>query len=188
MLSLAAQHLVNRRRFLADFATGIGGIALASLLTEQGLLAADKDSPDIRPDAPLAPRRPHFAPKAKRILHVFCTGAVSHLDTFDYKPELEKRHGQPMPGTDALITFQGPNGNLVRPMWKSRPRGQCGKMISDLLPHLAELADELCFIHSMTSKSLTHGPGECFMSTGFVMEGYPSMGAWVSFALGSENQ
>src|SRR6266853_592559 len=105
--------LTDRRTFLGDFATGLGGIALASLLAEQGLLAAD---------SPLAPRRPHFTPRAKRVLHVFCTGAVSHLDTFDYKPELVKRHGQPLPGIDKLVTFQGENGNLARPLWKFRPR------------------------------------------------------------------
>jgi hypothetical protein len=183
MLTWAGQQFVNRRDFLSSFASGVGGIALASLLQDQGLLAAS-----TQPDNPLIPRRPHFQPKAKRVLHVFCVGAVSHVDTFDHKPELEKRHGQALPGGDTLITFQGPNGNLVKPLWPFRPRGQSGKMMSDLLPNLAGLADELCFIHSMTSKTNTHGPGECFISTGFVTEGYPSMGAWVSFALGTENQ
>ena len=172
------QHLTDRRRFLGDFATGLGGIALASLLAEQELLAGDAQ----------VPRKPHFTPRAKRVLHVFCTGAVSHVDTFDYKPELEKRDGQPLPGVDKLITFQGENGNLARPRWRFRARGRSGKMVSDLLPHLAELADELCFVHSLTSKTNTHGPGEVFMSTGFTQEGYPSMGAWGSYALGTENR
>ena len=122
------------------------------------------------------------------MLHIFCTGAVSHLDTWDYKPELIKRHGQPMPGVEKLITFQGENGNLARSPWTFRPRGESGKYISDLLPHLAGCADDLCFIHSLTSKTNTHGPGEMFMSTGFTLEGFPSMGAWVSYALGTENQ
>ncbi|MBI1914848.1 MAG: DUF1501 domain-containing protein [Planctomycetes bacterium] len=185
MLDFPRRRFLDRRMFLGDFATGVGGIALAALLAEQGLLAA---GPDIGPDAPLAPRRAHFTPRATRVLHVFCTGAVSHLDTFDYKPELVKRHGQPMPGVDKLVTFQGENGNLARPLWAFKPRGQSGKMISDLLPHVAELADQLCFVHSLTSKTNTHGPGECYMSTGFTLEGYPSMGAWVSYALGSENR
>jgi hypothetical protein len=185
MLDLPGRRFLDRRSFLGEFATGMGGIALASLLAEQGLLAA---GPDLRPDAPLAARRPPFTPRAQRVLHVFCTGAVSHLDTFDYKPELVKRDGQPMPGVDKLVTFQGENGDLARPQWAFKPRGQSGKMISDLLPHVAELADELCFIHSLTSKTNTHGPGECHMSTGFTLEGYPSMGAWVSYALGSENR
>jgi hypothetical protein len=87
-----------------------------------------------------------------------------------------------------LVTFQGENGNLARSPWQFRPRGQSGKMISDLLPHLAALADDMCFLHGMTSRTNTHGPGECHMSTGFALEGYPSVGSWVTFALGSENQ
>jgi hypothetical protein len=188
-LSLAGHHLLDRRSFLADAGTGLAGIALASLLAERGMLrAADTGPvrPRIDPTAPLAPRPPHFAPKAKRVLTVFCSGAVSHLDTFDYKPELVKRDGRPLPGGEKLVTFQGENGNLVKPIWKFKPRGQSGKMVSDLLPNLAELADELCFVHSMTARSNTHGPAENQMSTGFTLDGFPSVGAWVSYALGSE--
>ena len=89
-----------------------------------------------------------------------------------------------MPGAEKLITFQGSSGNLTKSPWDFKPRGQSGKYVSDLLPHLAELADEMCFIHSMTSKTNTHGPGENFMSTGFTVEGYPSAGAWVSLCPG----
>jgi hypothetical protein len=166
-------------------ATGMGGIALSSMLAERGLLAADAVGTTSRP---LAPRPPHFPGKARRVLHLFCTGAVSHLDTWDYKPELIKRHGQPMPGAEKLITFQGENGALNQSPWTFRPRGQTGKYISDLLPHLAERVDDLCFVHSLTSKTNTHGPGEMFMSTGYTLEGFPSIGAWVSYALGTENQ
>ncbi len=182
--------LLNRRAFLRDAGTGLGGIALAALLAERGLLAADRAPlrPDIRPDAPLAPRKPHFAPKAKRVLTIFCSGAVSHVDSFDYKPELVKRDGQPLPGAEKLVTFQGAQGNLVKPLWEFKPRGQSGKMVSDLLPNMAALADEMCFIHSMTAKSNTHGPAENQMSTGFTLDGFPSAGAWVSYALGSENR
>lgn len=178
--AISAPHLVlDRRAFLGSMGRGVAGMALASLLAEQGSLGAD-GSPSIR--------SPHFPAKAKRILHVFCTGAVSHLDTWDYKPELIKRDGKSLPGQDRLITFQGENGNLARSPWEFRPRGQTGKFTSDLLPHLASCVDDMCFIHSLTSKTNTHGPGECFMSTGFALEGYPSAGAWVSYALGSENQ
>jgi hypothetical protein len=182
--------LLNRRGFLSHMAGGMGGVALASVLAEQGLLGADTTPGQsiTRSESPLAPRFPQFPAKAKRVLHVFCTGAVSHLDTWDYKPELMKRHGQPMPGIDKLVTFQGENGNLAQSPWNFKPRGRSGKYVSDLLPNLAELADEMCFIHSLTSKTNTHGPGECFMSTGFTLEGYPSVGAWVSYALGTENQ
>src|SRR4029077_4976814 len=91
-------------------------------------------------------------------------------------------------GVDKLVTFQGENGNLARSPWTFRPRGQCSKYLSDLLPQLAECADDLCFLHSLTSKTNTHGPGECHMSTGFALEGYPSAGAWVTYALGTVNQ
>jgi hypothetical protein len=112
---------------------------------------------------------------------------VSQLDTFDYKPELLKRHGEPLPGAEGLITFQGQQGNLNRSPWEFRPYGKSGKMVSDLVPHLGALADEMCFIHSLTGKTNTHGPGENFMGTGFTLDGFPSMGAWATYALGSDN-
>ncbi|MBI2826039.1 MAG: DUF1501 domain-containing protein [Planctomycetia bacterium] len=189
-LSHAGRRLLDRRGFLGDAAASLGAIALAGLLEQNGLLAAESATgsipPAINPAAPLGARTPHFAPRAKQVLMIFCSGACSHLDTWDYKPELQKRDGQPMPGFEKLVTFQGPSGNLARSPYEFRPRGQCGKHCSDLLPNLAELADEMCFIHSLTAKSNTHGPGENQMSTGFTIEGFPSIGAWVSYALGSE--
>jgi hypothetical protein len=194
---LVGRHLLDRRDFLGHMATGMGGIALSTLLARDGLLAAagaaertalTSELGISRATNPLAPKPPHFIAKATRVLHIFCTGAVSHLDTWDYKPALSKRHGQPMPGAGKLITFQGENGNLAQSPWKFRPRGQSGKYISDLLPKLAERADDLCFIHSLISKTNTHGPGEMFMSTGFTLEGFPSAGAWISYALGTLNQ
>jgi hypothetical protein len=185
---LRALPLLDRRRFLADLASGLSGVALSALLAGDRLLAADNPAPAIDPAHPYLPRAPHFAPRAKRVIQIFCTGAVSHLDTWDHKPELERRHGQPLPGVDKLVTFQGENGNLARSPWTFRPRGQCGKMLSDLLPNLADRADDLCFLHSLTSKTNTHGPGEVFLSTGFTREGFPSIGSWVSYALGTEDQ
>lgn len=189
-LSHAGRWLMDRRAFLRLGGTGLGGVALAALLAEQGLLAEVKNPirPLWNPARPGAPRAPHFAAKARNALVIFCSGALSHIDVWDYKPELIRRHGHPMPGGDQLVTFQGANGALTKPMWEFRPRGQSGKMISQMLPCLAELADELCFVHSMTANSNTHGPAENQMSTGFTLEGFPSMGAWVSYALGSENQ
>ncbi|MDB6121562.1 MAG: hypothetical protein JWQ71_555 [Pedosphaera sp.] len=189
-LSHAGRRLLDRRSFLQHAGTGLAGIALTALLSKQGLLAAEKDHspirPQIRSQAPLAARLPHFAPKAKRVLVIFCSGACSHLDSWDYKPELIKFDGKPMPGSEKLITFQGENGNLVKSPYTFKPRGQSGKYISDLFPQLAEMADEMCFIHSMTAKSNTHGPAENQMSTGFTLDGFPSMGAWASYALGTE--
>src|SRR3954470_18723615 len=189
-LSNAGRWLMNRRDFLRHGGTGLGGIALLSLLAGQRLLGADKSPlrPEWSPEHPNLPRKPHFTPRAKNVLVIFCSGACSHLETWDYKPELVKRHGQPMPGLDKLITFQGENGNLTKPLWEFKPRGQSGKMLSNMLPHLAELADALCFVHSMTARSNTHGPAENQMSTGFILDGFPSMGSWVSYALGTESQ
>ena len=188
-LSHAGRRLLDRRSFLRWGGTGLGGVALAALLGEHRLLAQSRAPvrPAIDPSRPLAPRAPHFPAKAKRVLLVFCSGALSQVDTFDFKPELVKRHDTPMPGGAGLVTFQGENGNLIRPQWEFKPRGQSGKMTSELLPHLGALADEMCFIHSMTAKSNTHGPAENQMATGFTLDGFPGMGAWVTYALGSES-
>ncbi len=181
--------LLNRRHFLGHTAQGLGGIALASLLQNEGLLADEGPfRPRIDAGKPFAPRNPHFKAKANRVLVIFCSGACSQIDTFDYKPELIKRNGQPMPGADGLVTFQGAQGNLTRSPWEFKPRGQTGKMVSELVPHLGELADEMCFIHSLTSKTNTHGPGENLMSTGYTLDGFPSVGSWATWALGSENE
>jgi hypothetical protein len=182
--------MLNRRSFLRHGGTGLSGIALAALLAERKLLAQEKTParPKWDSERPHAARPPHFTPKAKNVLVIFCSGACSHLETWDYKPELFKRHGEALPGADKLITFQGENGALAKPHWEFKPRGQSGKMISEMLPQLAEMADDFCFIHSMTAKSNTHGPAENQMSTGFTLDGFPSMGSWVSYALGTENQ
>jgi len=183
---------LDRRRFLSHSSTALGGMALAQLLCRDGLLAAeDRAKTPIRPRIdsanPNARRPPHFEAPAKQVLMIFCAGACSQLDTFDYKPELIARHGEPLPGAEKLITFQGAQGALNKSPWEFRPRGTCGKMISDLVPRLGSLADDLCFIHSLTGKTNTHGPGENFMNTGFTLDGFPSIGAWTTYALGSEN-
>jgi hypothetical protein len=189
VLSTAGQRMLSRRDFLAWGGTGLSGVALAALLAEQDLLAADPPiRPAIDPARPYAARPPHAAAKAQRVLLIFCSGAISHVDTFDYKPDLIKLHDQPMPGGKGLVTFQGEQGNLVKPLWEFKPRGQSGKWVSELLPHLAELADEMCFLHAMTARSNTHGPAENQMATGYTLDGFPSVGAWVSYALGTENQ
>lgn len=184
-LSPSGRHLLDRRQFLSNSATALGGIALAGLLGRDGLLAAAPRL--IDPARPFAPRAPHFQAKAKNVVMIFCAGAVSQLETWDYKPELIKHDGKPLAGGPA-VTFQGPAGELARPQYAFRPRGQTGKWVSDLIPHLAELTDDIAFVHSLTSKSNTHGPAENFLSSGSVLDGFPSVGAWVSFALGSENQ
>ena len=185
---------MDRRAFLGRSATVMASMGLTQLLHQDGKLfssmqgselAIDPIRPIIDPASPHAPRPVHFDAKAKQVLMIFCSGAVSHLDTFDYKPELWRRHGEPMPGSDGLITFQGEQGNLNRSPWNFRPRGQSGKMTSDLLPHIGSLADDLCFIHSHTRETNTTGPGENLMCTGFTLDGFPSIGAWTTYALGS---
>jgi len=185
----------TRREFFLRSGAGLGSAALASLLAGDGRLPAAELAatgplrPVWSPERPYASRPPHQSPRATQALVIFCSGALSHIDTWDSKPELIKRHDQPLPGSgEKLVTFQGENGNLTRSPWEFKPRGESGKMISDLLPQLAELADEFCFIHSMTAKSNTHGPAENQMSTGFTLDGFPSMGSWVSYALGTENE
>ena len=166
------ERLQTRRDLLGGFVTGLQGIALASMLPQQRSVAA---------------QAPHFAPKAKRVLQIFCPGAASHIDLWDHKPELQRRSGQQAPADLDAVTFQGNNGALMGSPWEFKPCGQSGKMISELLPHLGGLADEIAFIHSMQSKTNTHGPACVSLNTGFVLEGFPSAGSWVSYALGSEN-
>ena len=184
-LSPAGTSLLNRRDFLRHSGTAFGGMALAGLLANDGLLG-NPIRPEIHPARPYAARKTHFPARAKQVLVIYCTGAVSHVDTWEHKPELFKRHNTPLP--NATNTFQGENGNLIKPIRDFKPRGSCGKMTSELLPQLGSLADDIAFIHSLTSKTNTHGPGETFMSTGFILEGFPSMGAWTTYALGTENE
>jgi hypothetical protein len=176
----------DRRRFLLDGSAGLLTIALSSLLNE-GTACGGESSTWIDPAKPFAPRPPHFAAKAKNVVVIFCAGAVSQLETWDYKPELIKWDDKPLPGGPA-VTFQGPAGKLARPQYRFRQHGETGKWVSDMIPHLAELTDEIAFVHSLTSKSNTHGPAENFLSTGFTLDGFPSLGSWVSYALGSENE
>ena len=185
-LSLPGRVLLDRRQFLSNSATALGSIALTDLLGADRLLAAHP-APAIDPARPYSPRPTHFPARAKNVVVIFCAGAVSQLETWDYKPELIKWDDKPLPGGPA-VTFQGPAGNLARPQYTFRPRGKSGKWVSDLIPHLAELTDDIAFVQSLTSKSNTHGPAENFLSTGFNLDGFPSLGSWATYALGSENQ
>lgn len=194
-LSLHGRRLLDRRRFLGVAGLSTAGLALTNLLNMDGLLAADSRTvsgkapirPKIDPNNPYASREPHFDMPAKQVLVIYCPGAVSHVDTFDYKPALAKLDGQKPPGIPE-VTFEGPTGNIAKPFWDFKPRGETGKMVSSLLPHLAEQVDEFCFLHAMTTDTSAHPQGENFMNTGFTMEGFPSFGAWVTYALGTENQ
>ena len=195
-ISPIGRSLLNRRGFMKNAGFSTGALGLAQLLSRDGLFGSDDPTsftgkspirPAIDPDNPYSSRDPHFETEAKQVLVIFCPGAVSHVDTFDYKPDLAKYHGQKPPGMPA-VTFEGPSGNIAKPFWDFKPRGECGKMISDLLPNLGELADDFCFIHSLHTQTSAHPQGENFLNTGFTMEGFPSFGAWATYALGSENE
>ena len=164
----------SRREFVMQ-ATALGSVALAWLLER-----------DARAAAPVS--GPHYEAKAKRVIQVFCPGGVSHVDTFDHKPELTKLHGQPMTGKGKADTFFGQPGNLMKSPFAFRQHGKSGRWVSDLLPHLAGRVDDLTFIHSMTAKSSNHTPAAFQMNSGFVLSGFPSVGSWVSYGLGSLNQ
>lgn len=127
-------------------------------------------------------------PKAKRVLQISCPGGASHVDLWDYKPELEKYDGKPLPGEENFVSFQGKNGPLMKSPWGFSQKGESGKHFSNLLPHMSEHVDDMAFIHSMTSKSNTHGPGSVYINTGDVADGFPSNGAWLSYALGGLTQ
>jgi hypothetical protein len=179
----AANANLNRRSFLWQFGGGLGGIALAQLLGEQGLLAG-QDGPQPRPEFNGGL---HHLAKAKRVVQLFMSGAASQCDMFDYKPELIKRHGKPFDPGEKVELFQSNPGACMKSPWAWTQCGKSGKWMSDLVPQLGSCADEIAFIHSMVSNSNVHGPATFLQNTGFVLPGFPSMGAWISYGLGSMN-
>src|SRR6516162_1348160 len=155
---------MDRRSFLWQAGGGLGGIALAHLLGIEGL---------------------HHRARAKRVVQLFMSGAASQCDTFDYKPELIRRHGQPFNPGGRVELFQSTPGACMKSPWSWRQHGQSGAWVSSLLPHLATCVDDIAFIYSMTSRSNVHGPATFLQATGFVLPGFPSMGAWITYGLGS---
>ena len=175
---------LNRRHFLNRFGAGLGGVALAELLSSKAVSAA--------PDRG-ALGMPHFAPKAKRIIYLFMSGGPSQLDLFDYKPLLNQRHGEQLPdsvrGGQRLTGMSGNQSSipLVGSPFKFAQHGRSGAWMSELLPHTAGIADELCVVRSLFTEAINHGPGVTFFQTGTQIAGRPSMGAWLSYGLGQEN-
>ncbi|HUG92992.1 MAG TPA: DUF1501 domain-containing protein, partial [Planctomycetaceae bacterium] len=175
---------LSRRETLWQFGGGLGGIALAALLGREGLLAAAEPS--------TAGKRPagvglHHPPRAKRVVQFFMSGAASQCDLFDYKPLLIERNGEPWDPGEEVELFQSTPGHCFASPWGWRQYGECGKWMSDLVPRLARCVDDMAFVHSMVSKSNVHGPATFMQATGFVLPGFPSMGAWLSYGLGSLN-
>lgn len=177
---------LDRRQFLCDAGSGLGAIALSWLVRAEARSATAGSADDARASEQLKFRL-HLAPRATRAIHIFSPGGVSHVDTFDYKPELERLDGKSLEGKGTLDTFFGKPGNLLKNLWPFRQRGTSGLWVSDLLPHLAECADDLVVIRSMVTKSSSHTPA-CFqMNTGFTQNGFPCLGSWLSYGLGTEN-
>ncbi len=175
--------LTSRRWFLRDCTIGLGGIALHGLLRREAAAAAAAN--------PLAPRHPHYPGKAKRVIYLFHAGAPSHLELFDYKPELAKRNGQ-LPPAELLKNYRAafikPNSALLGPKFKFAKRGACGMELSDVIPHLGGIADDLCLIRSMQTDAVNHAPAQILMNTGNQNFGRPSFGAWTLYGLGSESE
>jgi hypothetical protein len=173
----------SRRKFFRDCAGGIGTIALAQLLATEWRAA--------EPVSPLAPKPPHFAPKAKNVIFLFMEGAPSQMDLFDPKPELQRWNGKPLPESrtkDLKLAFIKPTASVLGSPFKFEKRGQCGMELSELLPHLGTCADDICLVRSMHSEAFNHHPGQLFLFTGHMVGGRPTMGAWVTYGLGSESQ
>lgn len=172
---------MDRRSFLWHFGGGLGGIALAHLLGREHAFASAATQ---RPTGALGGL--HHPPRAKRVIQLFMSGAASQVDTFDYKPELIKRANQPFDPGEKVELFQSDPGFVMPCPWQWKQHGECGKWVSGLVPHLAECVDDMAFLHAMIAKSNVHGPATFMQTTGFVLPGFPSIGSWVSYGLGSE--
>ncbi|WP_439628096.1 DUF1501 domain-containing protein [Gemmata sp.] len=172
----------SRREFLARAGGGFGMLALADLLRADEPKAA-------APPGPLSPHEPHFPAKAKRVIWLFMNGGPSQVDTWDYKPELEKRDGKELEGFDPNTGFfTGQVGPLMKSPFKFAKQGQCGKMVSELFPHLGKHVDKMAFVHSLWSDSNNHSPALFKMNTGMARMGFPCVGSWVTYGLGTESQ
>ncbi|MCB1202805.1 MAG: DUF1501 domain-containing protein, partial [Verrucomicrobiae bacterium] len=161
----------SRRDFLHTCGGGFGGMAVSALLTGEACAS-----------------QTHFTPRAKRVIQIFCPGGWSQVDTFDYKPELARRAGEPFDPDGKLQFFASKPGNCYPSQWTFRQHGESGRWVSDLFPRLARCVDDMAFVYSMKSTTALHGPGCFLMNTGNTLPGYPSMGAWVTYGLGSESE
>jgi uncharacterized protein (DUF1501 family) len=182
---------VSRRHFLGDCGYGLGKIALAGLLTgalENGPAAAAQT---FSPANPLAPKKPHFPGKAKAVIHLFMAGAPSQLEMFDNKPQLAKLEGKPLPPSVIMgqrYAFIRPDAAVLGPRYKFARHGKCGAELSEMLPHLAKVVDDLCIVRSVHTDQFNHAPGQIFFNTGFAQPGRPCIGSWVLYGLGAETR
>lgn len=172
---------LSRRAFLQRAGLGCGALALTTLLHDEGVLAAEGNL------NPLAARQPHYSPRAKSVIWLFQTGSPSQVDTFDHKPELHKRDGQVLKGADPKTGFFTTSGKCLRSPFKFEQHGQSGAWVSEIFPNIAKHVDDMAFIYSCYSQSNNHTPAMLEINSGFIRQGFPSMGSWVTYGLGSEN-
>ncbi len=180
-----SEHVATRRQLLNSAACGFGSLALAGLCDEQVCAASGGLT------HPLSQQQPLIAPRAKRIIFIFMQGGPSHVDTFDYKPLLDQHDGEELEFKDARTlakTGTVARHRVMKPLWKFRQYGETGRWVSDLFPHIAQQVDDLCFIHSLHTNGVAHGPSTLFLHTGATNLIRPSIGAWVTYGLGTENQ
>src|SRR5438874_6626564 len=174
--------LTTRRNWLKHSGCGFGALALAGLAANEARALSN----------PLAPKAPHFAPRAKRVIFLFMQGGVSHVDSYDYKPRLDADDGKQLPFDDARVIantgMRGSANRVMKPLWKFSQRGKSGLWASELFPETAKHMDDLCVVRSMHTEGVAHGPATLFLHCGSTNFIRPSMGSWVLYGLGSENQ
>ena len=179
---------ISRRWFLRDCSVGVGKIALASLLTDSATRTLVAGASIAEAQDPLTPKPTHFPGKARAVIHLFMAGAPSQLDLFDNKPELAKLEGKPLPPSVIMgqrYAFIRPDAAVLGPRFKFARHGQAGTELSEVLPHLGSIADDICLIRSCKTDQFNHAPAQIFFNTGFGQPGRPSLGSWVTYGLGS---
>lgn len=178
--------LLPRRQWLRSMAQSMPWLAVASMLTREPLKASDSMNESVGGELPLRPDGGlHHAPKVRRVIQLFMNGGASPMDTFDYKPALEKHHGESLGPKEKPEGFTAPAGSVMKSPFSFKQYGQSGRWVSEVFPHQAKWVDKMAFIMSMASKTNVHGPGSYMMNTGFLTPGFPCFGAWVSYALGN---
>jgi hypothetical protein len=178
----------TRREFLWELGGGFGAVALTGLLSADGFFNRASAAPQTKFLNPLAPRKAHFDGKAKSVIFIFCYGGPSHVDTFDYKPQLYPLDGKTIPVKTFGRGGHKNEGRVVGPKWQFKQYGQCGKWVSDLFPHLATCVDDMAFLHSLYAESPIHGSAMLMMNSGRLLSGHPALGSWVNYGLGSVNE
>ncbi|MBI4903532.1 MAG: DUF1501 domain-containing protein [Acidobacteria bacterium] len=179
----------SRRQFLSESGNGMGLLGLAALLNQQGLLAGEKGCPSAGSiETPFTPKKPHFAARAKAVISLFMSGGVGQMDTFDPKPMLDKYAGQPLSGKGEIVVRQGHPGPLMPSPFTFKQYGKSGMPVSEIFPNVARHVDDMAFIRSVIGRSNDHVMASYELATGSIRMGAPSVGAWVTYGLGSENQ